>query len=650
MAATTRLLLVEDDAVTRRSLCRALRDGDPTMSVQEAASARDAMAALLAGNFDCVILDYLLPDGDGLSILRSARAAGSRIPVIILTAAGDEQLAVEVMKAGATDYLSKNRLSPEALVQSVRYAMRVHEAECRAAEAHRRLIENQQRLQHSESRLRRLYDTNMVGIFYWRIDGAITEANDEFLRTVGYSRDDLAAGRVNWVAMTPPEFTQTDAAMTRMLRATGRCGPFEKQYLRGDGRRISVMVGAAFLEGSDSEGIAFVLDISQRQRAEDRLREAEQRYRTLFELSPFGVMVIDPDSGAFVDFNTAAHRQLGYSREEFAALSLDRIEADAATPTAQRIQRTLRLGADEYETRHRTAGGALRDVLVSARRLEIGSKTFLHAIVQDITERNRLREQLLHSQKMEAIGRLAGGVAHDFNNVLAVISGYSESLARRLAPDDPLRVHAEEILQAAHRGGELTRQLLDFSRRQPVQPRDVDLNQTLHGLSAMLRRVTSQSIRIEMRTDPQLRPVRGDPTQLEQVIMNLALNARDAMPRGGTLSFLTRGIRLSGQSAALAGVQDGEYSLLMVSDTGVGMDDVTRARVFEPFFTTKGSQGSGLGLSIAYSIVRDWGGNILVQSRPGRGTVFEVLLPVAGAPSSNDAQSTTESETPNPNP
>ncbi len=280
----------------------------------------------------------------------------------------------------------------------------------------------------------------------------------------------------------------------------------------------------------------------------------------------------------------------------------------------------------DLPARFRTRDGRELDVLLFSRLMAPGEKYIL-SLTQDVSERRqaseqrtRLEDQLRQAQKMEAIGQLAGGVSHDFNNILMVILGRTEMALDTLPADSPIRAGIEEVHKAGERAAALTRQLLAFSRRQVLRPRVIDLNQTVRGLEIMLRRLVGEDVEIALQTEPALPPVRADPGQIEQVLMNLAVNARDALPQGGRISIET------------ANVSPGPFVMLAVADNGVGMDEKTQARIFEPFFTTKEKgRGTGLGLSMVLGIVQQSGGNIEVESAPTKGTTFRVYLPRAAS-------------------
>jgi signal transduction histidine kinase/CheY-like chemotaxis protein len=287
----------------------------------------------------------------------------------------------------------------------------------------------------------------------------------------------------------------------------------------------------------------------------------------------------------------------------------------------------------------RRKDGAEFPVEVSLSHIQTDEGPFAIAFVSDITQRKHLEDQLLHAQKMEAVGRLAGGVAHDFNNLLTIISGYDRMLLDGLSLQDPLRDYAEEVAKAAERAGALTGQLLAFSRRQVMRPRVIDANELLRGADRMLRRLIGEDIDLTLSLAAGAGNIKADPGQVEQIVFNLAINARDAMPDGGKLTIETAVSHLDeNYSRTHLGVQPGDYVLIAVSDTGHGMDAETKRHIFEPFFTTKEQgKGTGLGLATVYGTVKQSGGDIWVYSEPGRGTTFKIYFPrVAEAPSSGD--------------
>ena len=404
---------------------------------------------------------------------------------------------------------------------------------------------------------------------------------------------------------------------------------------RRDGSLVEVCLSAAAVRDSQGQitGIMAVMaDVTDRRHAERSLRDAEARYRALFEQSPIGIVVIDPETTLPVEFNDAACRQLGYSREEFAQLRIRDIDAGESPAEIQtRVEQIARDGSATFEVRHRTKSGEIRDVSVTSQAIEINGRVLNYALRRDVTERRRLRQELLQAQKMEAVGRLAGGVAHDFNNMLMPILTYGGLLLDKLPVDSPLRHYAEEVTKAAKRAASLPQQLLAFSRKQVLQPQVLDLNTVVADVEKMLRRILGEDITLATSLPPDLDLVLVDPGQVHQVIMNLVVNARDAMPQGGRLLIETRNVGIDAASATLH-YEDapGRWIRLAISDTGCGMDKETQERVFEPFFTTKEQgKGTGLGLSTVFGIVKQSGGHIRVYSELGHGTTFSIYLPAA---------------------
>ena len=367
------------------------------------------------------------------------------------------------------------------------------------------------------------------------------------------------------------------------------------------------------------------------------LRATEASFATLVEHAPVGIYRSSPE-GRFLSANAAVVRMLGYeSAADVLGLDMARdVYADAAE--RQRLVERDTYSDRQYDSVEATwkrRDGRLLTVQLSVRavRNRAGQVEYYETFVRDVTDQRRLQQQVLQSQKMEAVGRLAGGIAHDSNNLLTVITSYSDLLLEDLAPGDAKRDDLEQVRKAADGAAALTRQLLAFSRQQVVEPRVVSLNTVVEGLQKILRRVIGEDIELTTTLAPDLGAVRADVGQLEQVLMNLAVNARDAMPTGGRLTVETANVEHDPDYARdreAAAVR--QFAMLAVSDTGCGMDEATKARIFEPFFTTKEpGKGTGLGLATVYGIVKQAGGFIWVYSEPGQGTSFKIYLPEVDA-------------------
>jgi PAS domain S-box-containing protein len=372
-----------------------------------------------------------------------------------------------------------------------------------------------------------------------------------------------------------------------------------------------------------------------------RLQEAEAmsaRLGRILDRSSNEIYVFDAATLCFVQVNQGAAKNLGYSVEELSRLTPLDLKPEFTAERFATLIAPLRSGERDvivFETIHRRKDGSTYPVEVRLQVFRTEQPAVFLAVIQDITERRHLEAQLRQSQRMEAIGRLAGGVAHDFNNLLTVITGRGELVRDHLGTDDPRRRDVELILETAERAASLTRQLLAFSRKQVLAPRVLDLNTVVIETEQMLRRLLGEDINLVTRLDPAGGRVEADPGQIAQVIMNLAVNARDAMPEGGTLTIETGHVDLDEAAVRNHGldVRPGAHVLLAVSDTGVGMDAETRAHLFEPFFTTKEqSKGTGLGLSTIYGIIKQSGGHVWVYSEPGHGTTFKIYLPRVEAP------------------
>jgi PAS domain S-box-containing protein len=369
--------------------------------------------------------------------------------------------------------------------------------------------------------------------------------------------------------------------------------------------------------------------------AEQALRESEERFRAIVEMAPDGIFFADA-TGRFIEVNEAACRQLGYTREQLLQRRIfDITPGHQAESAATRFESSASNGG-HYESCQLRSDGTEIPVELGIAKMMFRGQPVTVGIARDIAarkhaeaERARMEEQFRQAQKMECVGRLAGGIAHDFNNQLTVINGYGELLLGELGAQDPLREFALEIRKAGQRAAGLTQQLLAFSRKQITEPQPLNLNLIVADAEKMLQRLVGEDIQVEARLDPALGAVLADSGQMHQVLMNLAVNARDAMPTGGKLVIETSNVELEETEVTRhLGAKPGRHVLVAVTDCGVGMDKETLGHIFEPFFTTKGKgEGTGLGLSTVYGIVRQSEGWLWVVSEPGKGSTFKIYLP-----------------------
>ncbi len=373
-------------------------------------------------------------------------------------------------------------------------------------------------------------------------------------------------------------------------------------------------------------------------RTQEALRQTEQRLKIIFSESPFGIALVGEDGRPLIT-NPALQRMLGYTGEELGRMIFTEYTHPEDCPKdMESYQELIRGARDSYHMEKRFIR---KDSQVIWARLSVslaqataGDPGFAVAMVEDITAHRVLEAQFIEAQKMEVIGQLAGGVSHDFNNILAVIMGYSDLMMEKLAPDDELKGNLETIRSAAERATGLTRQLLIFSRKQIVQPVVLDIDEVVKGLGKMLRRLIDENIQMTILSGKEIGRVKADSGYVGQVLMNLVVNARDAMPNGGKLTIATNNVTLGGEYArAHEGAIPGDYVMFSVSDTGTGMTDAVKARVFEAFFTTKPKgKGTGLGLATCRTIVQQSGGHIEVQTEIGKGTTFRIYFPRVDQP------------------
>ena len=429
------------------------------------------------------------------------------------------------------------------------------------------------------------------------------------------------------------DFFRSSHELFKRVIATGQGEDFEYSLNFQEGERwfLARVNRIDYPDGEKTVCLA-IREISDRKHAERNLRISEEKFSKAFRAGPDAIVISTLDDGRILDVNYNFIRMTGFARGE----SVGRTSTDLGIwlNPKQRDQMVALVKRDgevrDLEVRFSLKSGEVRNFQMSAHTIELDGMMCLISILRDVTERKALEEQLRQAQKMEAVGRLAGGVAHDFNNLLVGILGYSELLKKKVPPGDLQRM-TEEINSAAIRARDLTSRLLALSRRQVLQPRVLDFNALVRQTESLLRPVIGEDIHVEMRLDQSAGSVKADPAQLEQVVLNLALNARDAMPNGGTLAMETCNIEVKETFARQhPGLIPGKYVRLRVVDTGRGMSPEVMAKIFEPFFTTKqAGVGGGLGLSTVYGIVKQSGGCVTVESEPGKGAAFGIYLPHA---------------------
>ncbi|MGQ0762141.1 MAG: PAS domain S-box protein [Acidobacteriota bacterium] len=507
-------------------------------------------------------------------------------------------------------------------------------------ELEKRVRERTAELEQQQQYLRAIVETSPNPIFVKNGEGRFTLINKALELAYGRSSDEILGKKeadLNGYHAEIQTFIHDDEEVIRTRQP--KFIPEEEltNPKTGETRLFQTIKVPLTLPGNGTVHVLGVAtDITERKRTEEALRETEKRYRLLFDSNPLPMWVYDRETLGFLAVNAAAVAHYGYSRDEFLSMTIKDIRS------AEDVQALIDKISNENgfnsagTWNHRKKDGSVIEVEIISHPLLFGGKNAKLVLANDVTERKRAEkalqeteEHLRQAQKLEGVGHLAGGIAHDFNNLLTVINGFCALAMRGLQTEDPLLANLTEIKKAGDRATSLTRQLLAFSRRQVLQPKVLNLDDLVKDMEKMLQRIIGEHIDLRAVLEPTLGNVSADPGQIEQIILNLVVNARDSMPEGGKLTIETDNVYLDEEYVNNhIGAQVGPHVMLAVTDTGHGMDQITMSRIFEPFFTTKElGKGTGLGLSTVYGIIKQSGGNIWLYSEVGRGTTFKIYLP-----------------------
>lgn len=495
-------------------------------------------------------------------------------------------------------------------------------------------------LRESEAQFRAAFENAPEGMALVGRDRRLIKVNHRLCEILEYTEDEMIGKSFN--QFTHPDDRQGGRDRWRELLAGNTAqNRGEKRYLNKNGDVVWVIFSNSSIRDENGEVqyiLSHVYNITERKKAEEALRMSEDKFAKVFNRSPLWVVITTLEDGRYLEANETFLHETGYTREEVIGHTAEELGIRINPREREDLVRLIREkdSVRNLEVKRRIRSGEIRDMLLSAEMLPVSGEEAMVAVLTDVTnlrkaekEKEQLESQLYQSQKLESIGRLAGGVAHDFNNMLNVIIGYAELALDKVTPDDPLNKDLQEINSAGQRAAEITRQLLAFARRQTFSPKVLDLNETVENMLKMLRRLIGEDIDLLWRPKPGLWSVNMDPSQLDQILANLCVNARDAIEGVGKVTIETDNVSFDeAYCADHAGFVPGEYVLLAVSDDGHGMDKETLGNLFEPFFTTKKvGEGTGLGLSTVYGIVRQNEGFINVYSKPDKGATFKIYLP-----------------------
>ncbi|MGD0162352.1 MAG: PAS domain S-box protein [Candidatus Sulfotelmatobacter sp.] len=609
---------------------------------------RERLAALVESSDDAIIgksLDGTITSwnagAERMFGYSSSEAVGKPIQMLLPPERANEESAIlaQIGKGERIDHFETVRVGQDAKRVDVSVTIspiRDRRGRIVGASKIARDIGERKRAEAVQERLAAVLESSDDAIIGESLDGTITSWNRGAEDLFGYSESEAVGKFIQM--LLPPDRANEEFDILARLKNGERINHFETVRVQKDGKRINVSVTISPIRDSSGAIIGaskIARDISERKCVEEELRKAEERFGKAFRSNPLAVSISTRAEGRYLDVNDSFLKILGYKRGDVIGRTASGLSFWAQPSEREQMLKLLDDNGrvTELHTQCKTSIGELREVEVSAELIELEGLPCVLAITRDITDTLLLEAQFRQAQKMEAVGRLAAGVAHDFNNMLSVIIGYSDLSIDMIAADSPLEKHLAQIKKASERAAVLTRQLLAFSRQQVIFPRILDLNEVVENLTTMLLRMVGESISVSFRPTTPIGSIKADPGQIEQILMNLMVNARDAMPGGGEIIIETGHAELDEHYVSRhAGFHTGQHVVLTVSDTGCGMDESVKSKIFEPFFTTKGiGQGTGLGLSTVHGIVSQSQGSICVDSQPGKGTTFTIYFPRVAA-------------------
>lgn len=610
---SVKILLIEDNPGDARLIHELLKFAEEaTFQLEFADDLCSGIKKLTGHEYDIVLLDLSLPDSHGLETFIKIHKHAQNIPVVVLTGFEDKKFALKTLQEGAQDYLLKSQINTSMLSRVIRYAIERFRWQAR-------LKQETMRLQSSESRLQTIIHQNADGIII--VD---EESNIQFLNPVAEA---LLGKQSDELTGTTFDFS-TVSNQKNEIEITHR----NKEKIFGEMR-------VAEIEWDEKPArLVSLRDITERKQAVNALKQSEFRFRQIIEKSNDAIIVISGDH--FILANPKFEKMFGYSETEITGSKVNIIDfiAPESHKIIHDIHKKMSSGdilPDQFELKARSKDGKTHIAEVSISLFEWDQKTAILGILRDSTEKKMLEEQLIQSQKMEAIGALAAGISHDFNNILSVIKGYAQLALMQTQKDNPLYRILGEISEAGKRAANLVQQLLAFSRKQIIEPEILDVNKLISDLEKMLKRLIGEDINLKIYLTEQVGWIMADRTQLEQILINLVVNARDAIKNKEHISGI-KSITIETERVYLndkyisrhPDAKEGAHVCISINDSGIGMDEETINKIFEPFFTTKKhGEGTGLGLASVYGIVKQNNGSVIVQSEPGKGTTFKIYWP-----------------------